>query len=71
MTTEVLILMTQDNQRSAAIAAYSLLANKSIYEVIGMQLKIINQQHEDWDLNDVSWAVSYADTIYDNIIGLV
>ena len=63
--------MTQDGQRSAAIAAYSLLANKSIYEVISMQLKIINQQHEDWDLNDVSWAVSYADTIYDNIIGLV
>ena len=48
--------MTQDGQRSAAIAVYSLLANKSIYEVISMQLKIINQQHEDWDLNDVSWG---------------
>ena len=71
MIEQVTILMTQDGQRSAAIAAYSLLANKSIYEVISMQLKIINQQHEDWDLNDVSWAVSYADTIYDNIIGLV
>lgn len=70
MTTEVLILMTQDNQRSAAIAAYSLLAQKSIYELVSeMSAQIIKDT--GMDENDSSSYIIIADAIYNNIIGLV
>lgn len=67
MTTEVLTLMTQDGQRNNTIAAYSLLIGQPIYAIIEQQIAQINKEHEDWDINDVSWAINYADTIYQKI----
>ena len=67
MTTEILTFMTQDGQRSKVIAAYSLLVEQPIYGIIEKMTAEINKEHENWDLNDISWAINYADTIYEKI----
>ena len=66
MTTEILTFMTQDGQRSQAIAAYSLLIGQPIYAIVDQMSNQIAKE-QDIDINDATNAIIFADKIYEKI----